>query len=61
MPGKDHARFRRTLKIINEYSKKLIDEKTEAVLAGNEKKKDIMSILGEPCSTRTRPLADGYL
>ncbi|TFK92813.1 PAH-inducible cytochrome P450 monooxygenase PC-PAH 1 [Polyporus arcularius HHB13444] len=45
MPGKDHARFRRTLKIINEYSKKLIDEKTEAVLAGNEKKKDIMSIL----------------
>ncbi|KAI0721412.1 PAH-inducible cytochrome P450 monooxygenase PC-PAH 1 [Cerioporus squamosus] len=46
LPGKDHARLRKTLKLINEYSKKLIDEKTEAVLAGgDEKKKDIMSIL----------------
>ncbi|RPD64802.1 cytochrome P450 [Lentinus tigrinus ALCF2SS1-6] len=45
MPGKDHARFRKTLKLINEYSKNLIDEKTEAVLAGKEGKKDIMSIL----------------
>ena len=46
LPGKEHARFRRTLKLINDYSKKLIDEKTEDVLAGKEGKKDIMSILG---------------
>ena len=47
IPTKDHIRFRRTLKVINQFAKTLIDEKTEAVLAGNgEKKKDIMSILG---------------
>ncbi|TBU50069.1 cytochrome P450 [Dichomitus squalens] len=46
IPTKDHVRFRRTLKVINNFAKTLIDEKTEAVLAGNgEKKKDIMSIL----------------
>ena len=47
IPTKDHIRFRRTLKVINQFAKTLIDEKTEAVLAGNgEKKKDMMSILG---------------
>lgn len=47
IPTRDHVRFRKTLKIINNFAKGLIDEKTEAVLAGQgEKKKDIMSILG---------------
>ncbi|KAI0714601.1 cytochrome P450 [Earliella scabrosa] len=46
IPTRDHVRFRKTLKIINNFAKGLIDEKTEAVLAGQgEKKKDIMSIL----------------
>ncbi|KAI8989230.1 PAH-inducible cytochrome P450 monooxygenase PC-PAH 1 [Trametes punicea] len=46
IPTKEHIRLRRTLDIINKFSKELIDEKTEAVLAGkDEKKKDIMSIL----------------
>ena len=47
IPTKDHTRFRRMLKVINKYAKDLIDEKTEAVLAGKgDNKKDIMSILG---------------
>lgn len=46
-PTKDHIRFRRTMKVINKFAKDLIDEKTEAVLAGKgDNKKDIMSILG---------------
>ncbi|KAM5532813.1 hypothetical protein V8D89_013532 [Ganoderma adspersum] len=46
IPTKDHTRFRQTLKVINNFAKSLIDEKTEAVLSGAaEKKKDIMSIL----------------
>ena len=43
--SREHKRFRETLKTINAFAKSLIDEKTEAVLAGDEKKKDIMSIL----------------
>ena len=47
VPTKEHVRFRRTLKVINKFAKELIDEKTEAILAGKgENKKDIMSILG---------------
>ncbi|KAI0640269.1 PAH-inducible cytochrome P450 monooxygenase PC-PAH 1 [Trametes polyzona] len=46
VPTKEHIRFRRTLKVINEFARDLIKEKTEAVLAGkHENKKDIMSIL----------------
>ena len=47
IPTKDHIRFRQTLGVVNKFAKSLIDEKTEAVLAGAaENKKDIMSILG---------------
>lgn len=47
IPTKDHARFRQTLGVINDFARSLIAEKTEAVLAGKaENKKDIMSILG---------------
>ena len=47
IPTKDHTRFRQTLKIIDGFSNTLIQEKTEAVLAGKaENKRDIMSILG---------------
>ncbi|KAI9066918.1 cytochrome P450 [Trametes sanguinea] len=46
VPTKDHIRFRRTLNVINDFARELIEQKTEAVLAGkNENKKDIMSIL----------------
>ncbi|OJT07986.1 Cytochrome P450 4F5 [Trametes pubescens] len=46
VPTKEHIRFRRTLKVINKFARDLINEKTEAVLAGkNENKKDMMSIL----------------
>ena len=45
IPTRDHTRFRQTLKVINNFAKSLIDEKTEAVLAGAAEKKDIMSIL----------------
>ncbi|KAJ8474242.1 hypothetical protein ONZ51_g7351 [Trametes cubensis] len=46
IPTKEHVRFRQTLKVINNFARGLIEEKTEAVLAGkNENKKDIMSIL----------------
>ncbi|KAM5531332.1 hypothetical protein V8D89_014461 [Ganoderma adspersum] len=46
IPTKDHIRFRQTLGVVNKFAKSLIDEKTEAVLAGAaENKKDIMSIL----------------
>ncbi|KAI0829070.1 PAH-inducible cytochrome P450 monooxygenase PC-PAH 1 [Trametes gibbosa] len=46
IPTKEHIRFRSTLKVINNFAKDLIKEKTEAVLAGkNENKRDIMSIL----------------
>ncbi|KAH9885379.1 PAH-inducible cytochrome P450 monooxygenase PC-PAH 1 [Cubamyces lactineus] len=46
IPTKEHIRFRKTLKVINNFARELIEQKTEAVLAGkNEKKKDIMSIL----------------
>ncbi|PIL24888.1 cytochrome P450 [Ganoderma sinense ZZ0214-1] len=46
IPTKDHTRFRQTLKVINDFAKSLIEEKTEAVLSGaGEKEKDIMSIL----------------
>lgn len=49
VPTKEHIRFRRTLKVINKFARDLINEKTEAVLAGkNENKKDMMSILGMP-------------
>ena len=48
IPTKEHVRFRQTLKVINNFARELIEQKTEAVLAGkNENKKDIMSILGE--------------
>lgn len=47
VPSKEHIRFRSTLKVINKFAKDLINEKTEAVLAGkNENKRDMMSILG---------------
>ncbi|KAH9854395.1 PAH-inducible cytochrome P450 monooxygenase PC-PAH 1 [Lenzites betulinus] len=46
IPTKEHVRFRSTLKVINEFARDLIKEKTEAVLAGkNENQRDIMSIL----------------
>ncbi|KAI0658317.1 PAH-inducible cytochrome P450 monooxygenase PC-PAH 1 [Cubamyces menziesii] len=46
VPTKEHVRFRQTLKVINNFARELIEQKTEAVLAGkNENKKDIMSIL----------------
>ncbi|KAI0354772.1 PAH-inducible cytochrome P450 monooxygenase PC-PAH 1 [Trametes cingulata] len=45
-PTKEHIRFRRTLKVVNAFARDLIQQKTEAVLAGkHENKKDIMSIL----------------
>ena len=50
IPTKEHVRFRQTLKVINNFARELIEQKTEAVLAGkNENKKDIMSILGRSC------------
>ncbi|KAI0754753.1 cytochrome P450 [Daedaleopsis nitida] len=46
IPTKDHIRFRRTLDIVNDFAKSLIDEKTGAILAGKgENQKDMMSIL----------------
>ena len=46
IPTKEYTRFRRTTKIINKVSKQLIDEKTDALLAGDMTGKDAMSILG---------------
>lgn len=47
IPTKDHIRFRRTLDIMHNFAKSLIEEKTEAILSGKgENPKDIMSILG---------------
>ena len=34
IPTKDHIRFRRTLKVINQFAKTLIDEKTDGKFAG---------------------------
>ncbi|KAI0641434.1 PAH-inducible cytochrome P450 monooxygenase PC-PAH 1 [Trametes meyenii] len=46
LPTKDHTRFRQTLGAVNKFAEDLIEEKTEAILAGgSENKRDIMSIL----------------
>ncbi|KAL6303953.1 cytochrome P450 [Sparassis latifolia] len=46
IPTREYSRFRRSLTTINWFAKQVIDEKTEACLAGKaENKKDIMSIL----------------
>lgn len=62
VPSKEHIRFRSTLKVINKFAKDLINEKTEAVLAGkNENKRDMMSILGTRSPSSLTADAHGFL
>ncbi|KAJ3539651.1 hypothetical protein NM688_g6334 [Phlebia brevispora] len=46
IPTREYKRFRQTMSVINKVSKRLIDEKTEALLNGGGSSKDVMSILG---------------
>lgn len=47
MPMRRYIHFRRSLDTLNEYSRKLIEEKSAALLHGTEdKKRDVMNILG---------------
>ena len=46
IPTREYTRFRRTAKVINKVSQQLIEEKTEALLAGDLTSKDAMSVLG---------------
>ncbi len=46
IPTREYKRFRHTTKVINKVSKRLIEEKTEALLSGGKTSKDVMSILG---------------
>ena len=46
IPTKEYQRFRYTASVVDKVAKKLIDEKTEALLAGDVKSKDAMSVLG---------------
>ncbi|KAJ3554565.1 hypothetical protein NM688_g3039 [Phlebia brevispora] len=46
IPTREYKRFRHTSSVIDKVSKRLIDEKTEALLSGGGSSKDAMSILG---------------
>ena len=47
IPTREYQRFRHTERIMNAVSKRLIEEKSQALLAGDQSSRDIMSILGK--------------
>ena len=46
IPTREYSRFRRTLNLIENVSRGLVNEKREAYLSGDAKSKDIMTLLG---------------
>ena len=47
LPMREFTRFRKTLDVFHSVGKKLVEEKGEALLSGDQRSRDIMSILGE--------------
>ena len=46
-PAREYKRFRQTAKVMNRVAKELIEEKTDALRAGDLSGRDAMSVLGE--------------
>ena len=46
-PNRESRRFLRTIRVINKVSKRLIEEKREALLTGDKTSRDVMSVLGK--------------
>ena len=47
IPTRENKRFRQTSKVIDAVAKELVDEKGQALLAGDQSSRDIMSVLSE--------------
>ena len=47
IPTREYTRIMKTVNVISRVSRKLIEEKTSALLAGNQDSRDVLSVLGE--------------
>ncbi len=47
IPTREYLRFRGAMQVIGRVSKQLVDEKTKSYSAGDDTRKDAMSVLGE--------------
>ena len=47
IPTREYRRFRKTLRIVSAVANRLVEEKSEALLAGDQRSRDVMSVLGK--------------
>lgn len=56
IPTREYRRIRQTLQVTDRLAKRLVDEKSEALLAGDEHSRDVMSVLGTSFSLSVKNL-----